>query len=445
MNFFKILFELYCSEKRRNYSKERMSSYQERQLNKLLHYVYDHSMYYRERLLKQGITKKMIKANGLKAFPSISKKELVQNFDRMITVDDISQKQLIAFDEQEMNKEQLFKGRYHLVHSSGSTGNPVYFLYDEKAWHKMLVGIIRAALWKMSFKEVFQLLVKKPKILYIAATDGRYGGTLAVGDGIRDLGMPQMHLNVQKPLSEWIHTIKEFDPDIIIGYPSAIKILMEVGEREQLLQDISRVITCGEPLSESLENMFHIAYGCPVVNVYGASESLALGVGTTGEQGITLFDDMNIIEIEEDKIYLTCLYNYAQPIIRYEMSDELVLEKDHETAFTVVQTIRGRNEEMLWFQDDDGRREFIHPLSIEGICIQGLTDYQFRKIGPKKLEMIAEIQEKQNKQDVLKKIQDKMQTVFKEKHLEFVLFSIRMVDCIYPDAKTGKKKLVITE
>lgn len=48
--------------------------------------------------------------------------------------------------------------------------------------------------------EIIRLLVQKPRIMYIAATDGRYGGAMAVGDGI---GARQMQLNVNTPLEEW--------------------------------------------------------------------------------------------------------------------------------------------------------------------------------------------------------------------------------------------------
>ena len=61
---------------------------------------------------------------------------------------------------------------------------PGYFVYDEDAWNQMLLGIIRAALWDMSMPQILRLLIKRPRIVYIAATDGRYGGAMAVGDGI---------------------------------------------------------------------------------------------------------------------------------------------------------------------------------------------------------------------------------------------------------------------
>ena len=52
-------------------------------------------------------------------------------------------------------------------------------------------------------------------------------------------------------------------------------------------------------------------------SIYGASESLALGVETSHAEGMYLFDDLNYIEVENGAMYLTSLYNYVQPLIRY--------------------------------------------------------------------------------------------------------------------------------
>ena len=87
-----------------------------------------------------------------------------------------------------------------------------------------------------------------------------------------------------------------------------------------------------------------------------------------------LFDDMNIVEIENGVMYLTCLYNFVQPLIRYRLSDSLTLEEptqENRYPFTRAVGLLGRNEDILWFDDGNGKREFLHPLSIEGFCIEG--------------------------------------------------------------------------
>ena len=226
----------------------------------------------------------------------------------------------------------------------------------------------------------------------------RYGGAMAVGDGIDGVGARQMYLDIKSPLDDWIDNVHKFRPNIIIGYPSAIKILAELAAEGRVRTQIKRVISCGEPLSAGLRSFLETTFSCPVINIYGASESLALGVESGKEDGMLLFDDLNVIEVEDGAMYLTSLYNFAQPLIRYRISDHLVFKEPMtESPFTRAEILLGRNEDLLWFEDGAGHRDFLHPLAVEGFCIQGLRDYQFRQVAPDAFEMLAEADSEEQK------------------------------------------------
>lgn len=309
----------------------------------------------------------------------------------------------------------------------------------------MLIGIIRAALWGMSMPQILKFLADKPRIAYIAATDGRYGGAMAVGDGIDGVGASQIYLDVKTPLSEWVERIREFKPNMIIGYPSAVKILGELAENGDVELNIARIVTCGEPLGANLRRYLETVFNTDVVNFYGASESLALGVESDPEQGMILFDDMNVIEVCEDGMYLTSLYNFAQPLIRYRLTDSLTLQSaDESCPFTRAVGLLGRNEDILWFEDGMGNREFLHPLAVEGFCIEGLMDYQFVQFGNDAFEMRAQIAADASQLDIRSKIIEQMKKVLDEKNLGFVQFHVKFVDEITPDRTTSKKRLIIS-
>lgn len=276
MEYLKLLWSLYQLKTNTSKTREEIKKLQKQKLTKLLEYAYNHSTYYKNSFEKAGIKKEKIKDLPLSAFPSIDKRILFENFDDMITVSDINQKELREFDEKEDREQKVLKEKYHVVHSSGSTGKPSYFIYDDYAWKQMLLGIIRGALWDMSMKEIVKLLWNKPKIAYLAATDGRYGGAMAVGDGVGNLKLQQIFLDIKTPLKEWIENINKFKPNIIIGYPSAIKILGKLIENKQIDINITRVISCGEPLGSNLRQYFENNFKCTVINLYGASESLAI-------------------------------------------------------------------------------------------------------------------------------------------------------------------------
>lgn len=270
---------------------------------------------------------------------------------------------------------------------------------------------------------------------------------MAVGDGIDGVGARQLYLDINAPIDEWIIKLREFKPNIVIGYPSAVKILGELLERGAVRLDVKRVISCGEPLGASLRKYMETVFACEVINIYAASESLALGVETRTSGGLLLFDDMNIIEAENGKMYLTCLYNFAQPLIRYEITDSLTIKEAPDGGrypFRMAEGLLGRNEDIPWFEDGDGRREFLHPLAIEGFCMEGLKDYQFSQTGKDMFEMEAEIVAPNLKESVKKEMLGQMRKILKEKRLGYVQFYVNFVDEIKADPATGKKRLVIS-
>ena len=67
---------------------------------------------------------------------------------------------------------------------------------------------------------------------------------MAVGDGIDGVRASQLFLDIKTPLSEWVSKINEFNPNMIIGYPSAIKILGELAENGDVRMDIFRIFLC---------------------------------------------------------------------------------------------------------------------------------------------------------------------------------------------------------
>ena len=448
MNYIKTLFDLRELKRNEKKTPDEISALQNQKLRRLLHHAYETSPYYRDSFESAGITADKIDSTPLSEFPAIDKAVLLSQFDRLVTAPELKQEEIRRFDEQEKPDRKPFMGKYHIVHSSGSTGKPGYFVYDKSAWNSMLLGIIRGALWNMSMPQILKFLAQGPRIVYIAATDGRYGGAMAVGDGIDGVGAKQIYLDIKTPLDEWISAVKKFKSNMIIGYPSAVKILAELAEKGDVELHILRVVTCGEPLGASLRKYLEDVFKAQVINFYGASESLALGVESDPQEGMILFDDMNIVEIKNGVMYLTCLYNFVQPLIRYRISDSLTLEKptsENHYPFTRAVGLLGRNEDILWFNDGNGKREFLHPLAIEGFCIEGLRDYQFRQLSPDAFEMVAEIADDSLQETIRSEMLRQMKMILEEKGLSYVQFYVNFVPEILPDPKTGKKRLILAD
>lgn len=447
MNYLKLLYDLFCLRKNAKKSKEQIEKLQQKKLRELIQYAFEHSKYYHKIYSEVGVTKDNIKKFPIEKLPPINKQILMENYEQIVSENNLNQEKLAQFAESCTDIKKKYNQNYHLVHSSGSTGKPRYYIYDTAAWNQMLIGIIRGALWNMSVLEIAKLLWSKPRMLYIAATDGRYGGAMAVGDGIDGLKAQQLHLDINTPVKEWCSAIRKFKPNIVIGYPSAIKILAGLVEQGTIDAKFSRVITCGEPLSKNMRTYLESVFQVKIVNFYGASESLALGVETNPAEGIVLFDDLNYIEVIDGQMYVTSLYNKIQPLIRYQLSDKLSIKKDATLGkcnFTRAESILGRDEDMMWFEDQKGNREFLHPLSVEGICIKGVIDYQFRQVTKEVFEIVVETEEDADLKRIHMELTELINSILEKKKMQFVHYNIQYVDQIKPDSRTGKKPLILT-
>ena len=446
MRYRRLLKDLLQLRSNTMKSKEQIKNLQTEKLHHILHYAYEHSIYYHQLFEEAGITADNIDTVSMTSFPVLTKELLLQHFDEIVTVPDLKQKDLVQFDETNDISKKAYLDKYHLVHSSGSTGTPRYFVYDESAWNQMLLGIVRGALWGMSLWKMAALLCRRPRILYIAATDGRYDGAMAVGDGIDGVGARQMFLDINTPLTEWKAKINSFHPNMVIGYPSAVKILAELAEEDGIHEKFVRIITCGEPLSMGLRKYLETMFHTTIINFYGASESLAIGAEERISEGMFLFDDMNYIETVDGQMYLTSLYNEVQPLIRYHISDQIVWKTNEilsNCTFSRIESPLGRDEDLIWFQDTYGNKEFLHPLSVEGLCVSGVIDYQFQQTAEDAFEMLVEIEDGHSTEKIQSESFQMMQEILNQKGLYYVRFVIHFVEQIMINPETGKKQLIV--
>ena len=265
-----------------------------------------------------------------------------------------------------------------------------------------------------------------------------------------------LSISINDTLDSVVKQVNNFQPDFIMGYSSAVHLLA----REQLEGNIAikpRLITCSaDPLTENIRTTIKAAFGVNPTNFYASSETVSMGIECPNKRSLHLFSDLHIFELLDENmkpvdnnkygtLYLTNLYNFNQPLIRYKMSDQLcILNKQCDCGwpFPVVETIAGRDENFLWFKKKDGSMEYIHPLLLIEFFVPGLEKFQFIQTDPTTLTMkvIVNI----GKVVAEKTIRQQMHSILSNKKLEsFVTFDIEFVDKIDCDPKTGKFKTVI--
>ena len=335
--------------------------------------------------------------------------------------------------------------KYFIVHSSGSTGNPTYYVYDAGALASVVAKMIDSSRHIPGYKQFMRTALHGVRTLFIAATNGRFAGAAAASlSAIIPLNTVKL-LNINLPLEQWCDIILSFRPNLITGYPSALKILGDLLEREQIKLDLIRVLAVGEPLThadrEHLENIF----GIKITNLYGASESLAMGLEASREQDMWLFDDLNYFEFESDGTYLTTLYNYIQPLIRYRLSDILQPAPNNLEQippYTKIKSILGRNEELLWFTNAQKKRDFLHPLVIDEINVLGLKSFQYIQYSAERFAIDILPEQDADITNLKKEIRAQLDVLLKEKQFDNLIYDVRVVDQIPFNPLTGKQNLI---
>lgn len=424
-------------------SRQEMLALQEKKLRRLLRYAYTHSPYYRETFQKAGITAENLHTLPLSAFPTIDKTELMENYEKILTGKPFSQEELRAFDES--GNPGLFQKKYHVVHSSGSTGTPKYFVYKQKEWLQVQIRMLEATLLGLE-RDSLKDLFTNPRILYIAAAGSRFGGMMSVTSLSKLTGAQLRVLDVNEQLSAWMDVLQNDKPNVIIGYSTALKILADLINRTGITLDLKRIVSCGESLTPELRSYLESTFHQNVVNYYSATESLSLGVELDAREGMILFDDMNYLEVDGDKLYLTNLYNFSQPLIRYAISDSMrLVDRDGAySSYSHAILMRGRLDDILWFTDPKGNQEFLHPTVLEDFSFLGLKDYQFRQISQNQFEVLVELLPGADAKQICAHLREGIDGVLARNQLSFVSYRLITDEPILSDPVTGKKRLTIS-
>lgn len=423
-------------------SRQEMLQLREKRLRKLLRYAYAHSPYYRESFSKAGITERNIDTMPLSAFPTIDKTAFMDHYEEILTVRPFSQNELRQFDEG--GESGLFRKQYHVVHSSGSTGTPKYFVYNKREWIQLQSRNVQSAAFGLSREQVVDVC-DGLRVLYIAATGGRFGGMMVVSYIAKVFGTQLQVLDVNEPLSAWGEILRTYRPNMLVGYSTALKMLADLINSDGITLDVRRVVSCGESLMPDVRAYLEHTFHQNVINCYASTESLALGVEPDAREGMLLYDDLNYLEFADGQLYLTNLYNYSQPLIRYAISDSMRLADNFGTysAYTHVILMHGRLDDILWFTDPTGKKEFLHPTALEDFSFPGLKDYQFRQISDNRFEVLVETLEDADTAGVCTLLRQAIDEVLAKNRLSFLSYRLITDEPILVDPVTGKKRLTI--
>lgn len=449
MYIFHLLRKIYTVKKAEQLNAQQITTLQENRFKKLLRHTLEKSTFYRRYYQEQGISIDKVDQITLKDLPPINKELMMKNYDEFVCDSALKREDLEKFIDDPFNQGKKYKKRYQVIHTSGSTGTPGLFVYGPNDW-----DLLNALVITRIAKAVINPS-KKIKSAFIGVIDGHHAG-ISLAQNVPSLFCKFMPISINSPIRKINQIINEYQPHILSGYSSGIYLLAQEQIDGHIDIKPKRIVCSADPLTATMEETIKKAFAVDPVNFYAASEGIGMAVQCDLHRRFHFFNDWYYIEIVDKNfnpvdpggpgnVLLTNLYNYTQPLIRYEMSDEIILDDKPcqcGWSFPLIKDIVGRQEEFLWFERANGEKEYLHPTAIISFTVPGLEKLQVVQNQKNTFTMKVIIQG--NRDTIIWAIQKKMKGILQEKGLEdTVNFDIEEVEEIPNDSRTKKYKFII--
>lgn len=331
-----------------NQDEEYIQSYQLSQLKKILLESFLHSEYYHTIFTANNIT--------------------IENIENSNTIEElllkipVLPKDFLKTKNLELqNKERTSDYKNF---TSGTSGTPNLIIYDKES---LQIGF---ALWRrfhdtIGLPEKFSSVRLSGKILIDPSQTKKPFWVMNTLD--KQLFMSTYHLT-EENMNEYVNKLNEFKPQFIDAYPSAIFILAQYINRNNLELKFTplAIATTAETLYDHYKTEIEKAFKCKVYNQYSSSEGGPFITECT-EGKLHLNTDSGVFEFiniqnkpaepgEYAELCVTSLRQWKTPLIRYKTGDWVKISTDSFTyqkcncgsAMPVVEEIVGRQEDILF-------------------------------------------------------------------------------------------------
>ncbi len=380
-----LLKAIYLTSRYPRLSMEQRQALKQERLRRLVSYVRKHSPYF-ERLYRD------IPENApLSELPPTNKITLMEHFDEWLTDRVVTLDTVQRFMQNPDHIGRKLNNKYLVFTTSGSTGNPSILLADNTVNSVMgAINMLRAYARKEDMKA---FLRRGGRTVGIFATNGFYLGNSSVR--YRQLQAPwkkrQMVVtSVLNPLAQIVEELNRFQPVMLGGYPTALELLIDEQKQGRLNIFPTIIMTGGEYLSTELRQALSETFSCYVQTTYSCTEGGTIACECI-HQHFHVNDDWLIVEpvdrdnrpvpdgVQSDKLLLTNLANFTQPIIRYEVTDRIRMHYkpcpcNNPSPWLEIE---GRTDDILTFVGTDGEVK-IAPLALYALLkqVHGVARFQ---------------------------------------------------------------------
>lgn len=378
---------------------EQIATLQRERLLFLIDHARNNSPYLKEKY------KNLSKAPSLQDIPVTLRADAMEHFDEWVCDPHITTAALDEYLGDICNAVYPFLDQYTVLTTSGTTGRPLRMVRDAR--HNTVNGALMALRLLGGSKLKGITLPQNVKSAGVLASSGyhsTYLSYLRAKKAYEQMGCPEKFLPLFLDMStaEMVEKLNEFQPEMLTGYPSNMKLLAAEQMKGRLHISPLAVGSSAEYLSAQTREYIEQAFGCPMIDNYCSTEGGEIAM-LCGNNRMHLNTDWMIIEPvdknlnpvpdgqKSEGVLLTNLANMVQPIIRYYISDRIILNNAPcpcGLPFPSIE-IEGRQEDNLSFIDAKGEETTIASSSFINMSlhVSGCAQVQFVKTGDSTLEV----------------------------------------------------------
>ena len=350
-----------------HWSREALLDHQQKELHKLIEHAVNHSPYYHQ---LYGGRKDL----PFESLPVVTKRELMEHFDQVVTDTRLSKTGLEKHLQGDMHGPYL--GEYQVCMTSGTSGLRGIFPFNEQEWLMVMASYARAYSWAGATPT----LLRRFKMA-VGSTTTRWHQSLQVGETAHSPFVPTLRLDVTDPLVENVLKLNQFQPEVLVAYSSMGRQLAVEQQKHRLDIHPKVVMLASEVLTDSTRKLIQDTWGVTPFNVYGLTEGATLAAECPHHH-LHVFEDLVIAEVVDEenrpvpvgqvgsKVLLTVLFSRTLPLIRYEVTDRLVESSEPcpcGLPYRTLKRIEGRKENPLRLQDARGNMVEVHPNLFEDV------------------------------------------------------------------------------
>jgi phenylacetate-CoA ligase len=380
-------------------------------------------------------------------FPMLTKSTLMANFDQLVTDRRITKQRIDNFLSRSTDPNELLFDEFHVLHTSGTSGEVGYFVYSKSDWYRgMMVTRRRERRAAPSLKRKFGRF----RLGFYGATGGHFAGVsmaTSAQRGVARLLMKVGVFEVNSPLPDVIAQLNAFQPDMLTGYTNALKVLAARQQTGELHIAPRMIGAGGETVTAADRATLQQAFHCDVASTYACTEHLMMGSSDPDGELMTLYDDNLIYEFFDDHSLVTNLFNKTLPLIRYRMSDILQpVPNTSGTRHLKIRNLVGRTELVPMFVNDQGVEDFVSPHTINEIFVAGVTKFQLQITSKTSFTFLVcpePTLDAHARAQALQTLDARLREILAQKRMSAVRFTIEPRDDIGVDPRTRKFRLIV--